>query len=150
MLQVLRRRITMGKFDDIINREYVKSPTRRHMTMVERAAQFGAFKAVVGHEDALHETARLTDEKMELDEYTKVELNEKLQVLANAEEPEEVSVTYFIQDEKKSGGAYVTKTGIVTKVREYERDVVMDDRTEIPIDDIIAIEGNQFNEMESI
>ena len=140
----------MGKFDDIINREYVKSPTRRQMTMVERAAQFGAFKAVVGHEDALHETARLTDEKMELDEYTKVELNEKLQVLANAEEPEEVSVTYFIQDEKKSGGAYVTKTGIVTKVREYERDVVMDDRTEIPIDDIIAIEGNQFNEMESI
>jgi len=140
----------MGKFDDIINREYVKSPTRRHMTMVERAAQFGAFKAVVGHEDALHETARLTDEKMELDEYTKVELNEKLQVLANAEEPEEVSVTYFIQDEKKSGGAYVTKTGIVTKVREYERDVVMDDRTEIPIDDIIAIEGNQFNETESI
>ena len=71
-------------------------------------------------------------------------------MLANAEEPEEVSVTYFIQDEKKSGGAYVTKTGIVTKVREYERDVVMDDRTEIPIDDIIAIEGNQFNEMESI
>ena len=140
----------MGKFDDIINHVYVKSPTRRHMTLVERAAQFGAFKAVVGHEDALHETARLTDEKMELDEYTKVELNEKLQVLANAEEPEEVSVTYFIQDEKKSGGAYVTKTGIVTKVREYERDVVMDDRTEIPIDDIIAIEGNQFNEMESI
>ena len=140
----------MGKFDDIINREYVKSPTRRHMTRVERAAQFGAFKAVVGHEDALHETARLTDAKMELDEYTKVELNEKLQVLAKAEEPEEISVTYFIQDEKKSGGAYVTKTGIVTKVREYERDVVMDDRTEIPIDDIIAIEGNQFNEMESI
>ena len=56
----------MGKFDDIINHEYIKSPVRRHMTMVERAAQFGAFKAVVGHEDALHETARLTDEKMEL------------------------------------------------------------------------------------
>lgn len=150
MLQVLRRRITVGKFDDIINREYIKSPTRRHMTMVERAAQFGAFKAVVGHEDALHETARLTDEKMELDEYTKVELNEKLQVLVNAEEPEDVSITYFIQDEKKSGGAYVTKRGIVTKVHEYERDVILEDGTEIPIDDIITIEGNQFNEMESI
>ena len=108
----------MGKFDDIINREYVKSPTRRHMTMVERAAQFGAFRAVVGHEDALHETARLTDEKIELDEYTKVELNEKLQVIANSVEPEEVNITYFIQDEKKTGGAYVTKTGIVTKIRE--------------------------------
>lgn len=140
----------MGKFDDIINHEYVKSPTRRCMTMVERAAQFGVFKAVVGHEDALHETARLTNEKMELDEYTKVELNEKLQKLATVDEPEEVSITYFLPDEKKSGGAYVAKMGIVTKVREYERDVIMDDGTEIPIDDIFEIEGNQFNEIESI
>lgn len=140
----------MGKFDDIINREYVKSPTRRHMTLVERAAQFGAFRAVVGHEDALHETARLTDEKMKLDEYTKVELNEKLQIIATAEEQEEVSITYFVPDEKKSGGVYVTKMGVVLKVREYEKDVVMDDGTEIPIDDIIVIEGNQFNEMENI
>ena len=140
----------MGKFDDIINREYVKSPTRRHMTLVERAAQFGAFRAVVGHEDALHETARLTDEKMELDEYTKVELNEKLQIIATAEEQEEVSITYFVPDEKKSGGVYVTKMGVVLKVREYEKDVIMDDGTEIPIDDIIVIEGNQFNEMENI
>ena len=140
----------MGKFDDIINREYVKSPTRRHMTLVERAAQFGAFRAVVGHEDALHETARLTDEKMELDEYTKVELNEKLQIIATAEEQEEVSITYFVPDEKKSGGVYVTKIGVVLKVREYEKDIVMDDGTEIPIDDIIVIEGNQFNEMENI
>lgn len=140
----------MGKFDDIINHEYIKSTTRRHMTMVERAAQFGAFKAVVGHEDALHETARLTDEKMELDEYTKVELNEKLQRLAVADEPEEVSITYFVPDERKQGGAYLTITGVVAKIREYERDVIMEDRTQIPIDDIMAIDGEQFDESESI
>lgn len=136
----------MGKFDDIINHEYVKCPTRRHMTMVERAAQFGAFKAVVGHEDALHETARLTDEKMELDEYTKVELNEKLQRLAIADEPEEVSITYFVPDERKQGGAYLTITGVVTKIREYERDVIMEDGTQILIDDIMEIEGDTFDE----
>ena len=140
----------MGKFDDIINHEYIKSTTRRHMTMVERAAQFGAFKAVVGHEDALHETARLTDKKMELDEYTKVELNEKLQRLAVADEPEEVSITYFVPDERKQGGAYLTITGVVAKIREYERDVIMEDRTQIPIDDIMAIDGDQFDESESI
>ena len=140
----------MGKFDDIINHEYIKSPTRRHMTMVERAAQFGAFKAVVGHEDALHETARLTDEKMELDEYTKVELNEKLQMIATSDEAEEVSITYFVPDERKQGGAYLTITGVVTKIREYERDVIMEDGTRIPIDDIFVIEGNQFRETESI
>ena len=140
----------MGKFDDIINHEYIKSPTRRHMTMVERAAQFGAFKAVVGHEDALHETARLTDEKMELDEYTKVELNEKLQMIATSDEAEEVSITYFVPDERKQGGAYLTITGVVTKIREYERDVIMEDGTQILVDDIMAIEGNQFNETDSI
>ena len=140
----------MGKFDDIISHEYIKSPRRRHMTMVERAAQFGAFKAVVGHEDALHETARLTDEKMELDEYTKVELNEKLQRIATSDEAEEVSITYFVPDERKQGGAYITLTGIVAKIREYERDVVMEDGTQIPIDDIMTIEGERFNEMESI
>ena len=140
----------MGKFDDIINHEYIKSQTRRHMTMVERAAQFGAFKAVVGHEDALHETARLTDEKMELDEYTKVELNEKLQMIATSDEAEEVSITYFVPDERKQGGAYLTITGFVAKVREYERDVIMEDGTRIPIDDIFVIEGNQFKETESI
>lgn len=140
----------MGKFDDIISHEYIKSPTRRHMTMVERAAQFGAFKAVVGHEDALHETARLTDEKMELDEYTKVELNEKLQRIATSDEAEEVSITYFVPDERKQGGAYITLTGIVAKIREYERDVVMEDGTQIPIDDIMTIEGERFNETESI
>ena len=140
----------MGKFDDIINHEYIKSPTRRHMTMVERAAQFGAFKAVVGHEDALHETARLTDEKMELDEYTKVELNEKLQRIATLDEAEEVVITYFVPDDRKQGGVYLTITGVVTKIREYERDVIMEDGTQIPIDDIMAIEGEQFNETESI
>ena len=139
----------MGKFEDIINHKYIKSPTRRHMTMVERAAQFGAFKAVVGHEDALHETARLTDEKMELDEYTKVELNERLQRIATSDESEEVAITYFVPDDRKQGGAYLTITGIVAKIREYERDVIMEDGTQIPIDDIMAIEGNQFNETES-
>lgn len=139
----------MGKFDDIINHEYIKSPIRRHMTMVERAAQFGAFKAVVGHEDALHETARLTDEKMELDEYTKVELNERLQRIATSDEAEEVAITYFVPDDRKQGGAYHTITGVVAKIREYERDVIMEDGTQIPIDDIMAIEGNQFNETES-
>ncbi len=140
----------MGKFDDIINHKYIKSPTRRHMTMVERAAQFGAFKAVVGHEDALNETARLTDEKMELDEYTKVELNDKLQRIATADEAVEVSITYFVPDERKQGGAYITTTGVVNKIREYERDVIMEDGTQIPIDDIMAIKGEQFNETESI
>ena len=128
----------MGRFDDIINREYVKSTTRKHMTMVERAAQFGAFRAVVGHEDALHETARRTEEKIILDEYAKVILDEKLRFIGDNPE-ENVCITYFLPDDKKTGGAYVSKTGNVVKIRDFERELVMDDGAVIPIDEIVEI-----------
>lgn len=136
----------MGKFDDIINHEYIKSSRRKQMTMVERASQFGAFRAVVGHEDALRETARLTDKKIEPDEYTKIKLNEKLQMLKASENPKDVTITYFVPDDKKSGGAYITKTGFVIQIKEYEKEVVLQDGTKILIDDILDIEGEQFNE----
>lgn len=136
----------MGKFDDIIYHKYTKSPSRKHMSIVERAAQFGAFRAVVGHTDALDETARLTDAEIELDEYQKAELNEKLRILSDFATTEEISVTYFIPDERKSGGAYVTKTGKLKKIREFERDIVMNGRIEIPIDNIFSIESDIFDE----
>ena len=115
-----------------------------------RAAQFAPFAALTGFDEEIEETARLTDIKVELDEYQKAELNDKLLFLNNSEDDEEVSITYFVPDKKKSGGAYLTITGAVAKIREYERDVIMEDGMQIPIDDIFAIEGNQFNEMESI
>lgn len=136
----------MGKYDDIINIEYVKSFTRKHMTMSERAAQFGAFKAVTGHEDAVYETARLTDERIELDEYAKQEINSRLNFIAlHINEKPEVSITYFVPDDKKTGGEYITKTGCVTKIMRYEREIVMEGGCEIPIDDIIAIDGSCIN-----
>ncbi|MBR6543801.1 MAG: hypothetical protein IKT66_00110, partial [Alistipes sp.] len=63
-----------------------------------------------------------------------------------SEEPEEVSITYFVPDNKKSGGAYITKTGLVIKIKEYEKEVIMEDGTKIPIDDILDIEGELTND----
>jgi len=143
----------MSKFqyDDILNMPYPNPEIEKDFPdKILRAAQFAPFAALTGYDEAVEETARLTDSKVELDEYQKVELNDKIQFLNNSDIDEEVSITYFVPDKKKSGGAYITKRGIVLKVREYEKDVVMDDGTEIPIDDIFAIEGNQFNETESI
>ncbi|MBP3360853.1 MAG: hypothetical protein J6N52_08375 [Clostridia bacterium] len=131
----------MGKYDDIINREYVKSSARRHMTMAERAAQFGAFKALSGHEEALHETARLTDEKTELDEYAKQELSGRLNFLAgHIDDKPAVTVRYFTKDDRKSGGFYQTAGGVLSKIKDFERVVVVDG-IEIPIDDILTIES---------
>ena len=143
----------MSKFqyDDILNMPYPNPEIEKDFPdKILRSAQFAPFAALTGHDEAIEETARLTDTKAELDEYQKAELNDKLQFLNNSDTDEEVSITYFVPDKKKSGGAYIAKRGIVLKVREYEKDVVMDDGSEIPIDDIFAIEGNQFNETEII
>lgn len=139
------------QYNDILNMPYPNSEIEKDFPdKILRAAQFAPFAALTGYDEAVEETARLTDSKVELDEYQKAELNDKLIFLNNSESDEEVCITYFVPDKKKSGGAYITKKGIVLKIREYEKDVVMDDGSEIPIDDIIAIDGNPFNETDSI
>ena len=143
----------MSKFeyDDILNMPYPNPEIEKDFPdKILRSAQFAPFAALTGHDEAIEETARLTDSKVELDEYQKAELNDKIQLINNSDADEEVSITYFVPDKKKSGGAYISKRGIVLKVREYEKDIIMDDGTEIPIDDVFAIEGNQFDETKSI
>ena len=139
------------QYNDILNMQYPNPDIEKDFPdEILRAAQFAPFAALTGFDEEVEETARFTDSKVELDEYQKAELNDKLLFLNNSEDDEEVSIKYFVPDKKKSGGAYITKKGIVLKIRDYEKDIIMDDGTEIPIDDIIAIEGNQFNETESI
>ena len=139
------------EYDDILNMPYPNPEIEKDFPdKILRSAQFAPFAALTGHDEAIEETARLTDSKVELDEYQKAELNDKIQLINNSDADEEVSITYFVPDKKKSGGAYITKRGIVLKVREYEKDIIMDDGTEIPVDDVFAIEGNQFDETKSI
>ena len=73
----------MGKYDDIIHLPHHVSSTRPHMPMLDRAAQFMPFRALTGYEDAVQETARLTDEKIELTEDEKAILDMRLQKLAD-------------------------------------------------------------------
>ncbi len=134
-----------GKYDDMV---YMQNPTpacKPRMSLHDRAAQFSPFAALTGYEDAVEETARLTDSRLELSEDMKTILNEKMQmILDNAENEPIVTITHFVPDEKKSGGAYVDVSGIVKEIDEYERCVVMTDKKKIPIEQIRAIEGELF------
>ncbi len=106
---------------------------------VNRAAQFAPFAALTGYDAAVEETARLTDLKIELDDYEKEELNRRL--LYMKEHPQEIyTITYFLPDERKNGGKYVSKSGSIAKIDEYEKTVIMNDGTYIPIDEILMIE----------
>ena len=139
----------IDQYNDIIDLPHHQSATRPHMTLHGRAAQFSPFAALTGYDDAVKETARLTDNKEELDEYRKEELNERLSMIYDTlDEQPEASVTYFLPDKKKSGGAYVTVTGSVKKIDEYEHLVIMRDGTKIPIDDIYEISSVIFGAIE--
>jgi len=135
----------MNPYDDIINLPRHTSKSRPHMSAHDRAAQFSPFAALTGYDSAITETGRLTDKKVELDEYSKADLNEKLsKINGQIDEQPQVSITYFQPDKKKAGGTYITATGVVKKINPYERTVVMQDATMIPMDDISEIDGAMF------
>lgn len=129
-----------NKYDDIIDMPHHVSKTRPHMSIEDRAAQFSPFAAMVGHDDAIEETARLTDARIELDEDRKTRINEKLQLVAeNLGTGMEVTITHFVPDLKKAGGEYVTKTGVIKKIDVDARSLVMIDGEKIEIEEIVEI-----------
>ena len=127
------------KYSDIIDMPYKKSSRRPHMSNSERAAQFAPFAALVGFEGQICECARLTDERIELDEYEAQKINEKLVYLKNDSEVR-AYITYFSPDERKNGGAYVTVRGNILEINEYDRVVKLGDGRQIPLDEICDVE----------
>ena len=129
------------RYDDIIELPHHVSRKHPQMPLLDRAAQFAPFAALTGHESAIRETARLTEEEIELDENSKELLDFRLQQLQEhlSEQPE-VTVTYFCPDEKKSGGAYETVTGKVKKVDGYAGELVFTDGRRVELKGIVELE----------
>ena len=65
-------------YEDIVNLPHHVSDTHTPMPMIKRAAQFAPFAALTGYDDAVEETARLTDAMIELSDEQVAELNRKL------------------------------------------------------------------------
>lgn len=133
-------------YDDIINLPHPTSQKHPRMSLYDRAAQFSPFAALTGHDAAIKETARFTEKQTEQSEDLISRLNEKLQIISD-NPGTEITVTYFMPDERKTGGAYVSHTGIVKKLDAYEHTLVMEDITIIPISQISEIECTLFEKM---
>ena len=140
----------MGKYDKIINLSHHVSSTRPHMSMIDRAAQFSPFAALTGYDAAVKETARLTEQKIELEEYEKVALDQRILLLQDhLKDFPEVTITYFVPDERKDGGKYVSITGAVKKIDTYEKQIVLLDKSKIPIENILNMDGEVFRILET-
>ena len=126
------------KYDDI-------SAKHPQMELLDRAAQFSPFAALTGHEDSIRETARRTEEFLELEEDKKEQLDEKIHVLQeNLWKKPEIIVTYFVPDEKKDGGAYVTHRGRIRKIDTYRHRLLFEDGTDVGMQYIFEIDGEMF------
>lgn len=132
----------ISSYEDIISLPHHVSVSHPHMLLQDRAAQFAPFAALTGHDAAVKETARLTQERRDLDEGIKSILDEKLRNILDIlpEKQPHITVTYFCPDERKTGGAYVTVTGKVKKIDCYEHSIVMTDNRQIPIEEVYGIE----------
>ncbi len=165
-----------AQYEDMLYFKHPVSSTHPPMDIMDRAAQFSPFAALSGYGDAVKETARQTERKQELDEYEKAALDEQLHELeaqmrggklsgmqsagagvqaacvqlaggSSAEPQPQVTITYFVPDEHKEGGAYRTITGAVKKIDYYARRIIMENGTQegevVPVDDILKLQKGE-------
>ena len=128
-------------YDDIIGLPHSEPQTHPRMSLHDRAAQFSPFAALTGHSAAIAETGRLTDRRVELDEYEMAQVDAELQRLQELLPGRPTaSITYFVPDERKNGGSYQTVTGEVKRIDAVAGIIQMTDRQCIPIADVFSIE----------
>ena len=136
-----------NKYKDIIDMKYPFNLLHPRMSTSERAAQFSAFKALLGFDEEINEAMRTTDLKMTLNDLESRMIDIKLQTIKNKiynlEQPL-VQIVYFISDVKKEGGKYVQVSEKIKKIDEVNKTVQTTTNMIIPIQDIYKIEGDLF------
>ena len=131
----------MGDYDDIVNLPHYEPKRHPRMSMMARAAQFAPFAAVAGHDAAIREEGRATDEWTDIGESGSEELDRKMALLiARQTETPWVTIEYFLPDSRKSGGTYQTISSNVRRIDDYERVIELADGRKIPIAVIKDIE----------
>lgn len=131
------------KYDDIINIPYQKSKKHKQMSLNDRAAQFLPFAALTGFETAIKEVEYEKISKIKLNDDTKNQLNSKLNLLINLHLKEPITITYYLDESKKSH--YVTITKNIRRIDEVNKQIIFTDQTKVSINSIIEISSDTLN-----
>lgn len=130
-----------SSYEDILHLPHHVSPIRPQMSMEDRAAQFSPFAALVGYDDAIDETSRQTETQITLTEDRKAELDQTMQqLLRQLNRQPTVRLRYFVPDERKAGGAYVTAAKQIRTFNLTARLLFFTDGTHISLDQIVELE----------
>ena len=135
-----------SKYDDIIGLPHYEPKYHPRMPIENRAAQFAPFAALTGHAAAIAETARLTDRPPELSDGQQIELSRKLTYAL--ERHSTVSITYFHPDSRKAGGRYVNITGVIKKIDDVERTIILTNGSILSMDRVTDLRGEIFDTFE--
>ncbi len=127
------------KYADIIRLPHHVSRNHPQMSMADRAAQFSPFAALTGHDAAIAEAARLTDERPILDESVKQEISDLLQ-LASTDSNLVLNIVYFVPDTRKTGGTYMELTGRIKKILPHEGLIIMEDDTRVKVENVVKVD----------
>ena len=128
------------QYDDIIDLPHHVSERHPQMPMIERAAQFSPFAALTGYEDLIDEAARETDAWAEPDDSAKEEIDRRLSAVLSAKSPVPVTITWFVPDGQKSGGAYLTETGVIRRYSGTERTIYLDSGAAVPLEAVTDLQ----------
>ena len=128
-----------GKYDDIVN--LLRPESRKpKMPIIDRAAQFAPFAALTKFGEEIKESNRKTAERIYYDDEYMEELdNALLEIEAGISARPNVSVTYFVRDERKAGGALRDVTGRVKKVDRDNAKMIFENGEVVPMRDITRI-----------
>ena len=133
------------RYDDMLDMPHPVSSARPHMSMLDRAAQFSPFAALTGYHEVIDETGRFTEGYEAPDELRQTQLNEMLCLLReNLHMQPQVQLTYFLPDEAKSGGRWITVTGQVAAVDPERQLLTLTDDTAIPFERLLEIRAPLF------
>lgn len=145
-------------YADIIDLPHHRSDHHPPMSLMDRAAQFSAYKALSGYEEMIGEEARPVDAKIELGEAELDLLNQKLNLLQETlQQGREVSlaITHFIPDPLKAGGRYETVVEAVRRIDPVRGKLILqrtegygNTHAEISLDNLLDLRGDPVDSLE--
>lgn len=141
------------RYDDIIDLPHPVSRTHAPMPQRDRAAQFSPFAALTGYDEVIKETARTTGRKRTVDEQRQSELNRCFSILRKEEgTAPAVCITFFVSDERKDGGEYVTLVSKIRKVDDINGKLLLFGGESVEMSDVWDIQSellDAFGEIEN-